>query len=150
MIRPIPDGIRVSQEFGLTAFARSSGAYPTPGHLGMDFASPMNAPLVAPAAGKVWHVGFGNPWSWGYHLTLTDRDDRRYIFAHLKADSARVKVGDEVAEGAVLAATCDTGWSTGPHLHSQVIDFDEGTAAMHHAIDPRTLLDPGRYTTTAL
>jgi hypothetical protein len=149
VIRPIPDGIRVTQEYGLTAFARSSGAYPTPGHLGMDFATPMNTPLVAPAEGLIEHVGFGDLNSWGYYVKLSD-GARGHVFAHLKAGSAKVKVGDEVREGQVMAATGNTGWSTGPHLHWQVTDPDEGTAAMHHAIDPRTLLDPDRYTTLAL
>ena len=150
MIRPLPDGIRVTQEYGLTAFARSSGAYPTPGHLGMDFATPMNTPLVAPAKGMIAHVGFGDPWSWGYHIKLADWRGRDQVFAHLKADSARVKAGDLVREGQVLAATGDTGWSTGPHLHWQVIDRGKGSAIMKQAIDPRTLLDPERYTLAAL
>lgn len=124
MRRPIPDGIRVTQEYGLTAFARMSGAYPTLGHLGIDFAAPMSTPLVAPAAGIISHVGFGEPGSLGYFVRMKVDEDESRVFAHLKSGSAKVKVGDKVEEGKVLAATGDTGWSTGPHLHWQVTDFD--------------------------
>ncbi len=149
MRRPLPDGISVTQEYGLTAFARSSGAYPTPGHLGMDFGAPMSTPLLAPAAGCIFHAGYGAPGSWGFFFQLRD-GQRTHTFAHLKAGSAKVKVGDEVREGQVLAATGDTGWSTGPHLHWQVNDFANGPAVMKHAVDPRALLNPERYTFEAL
>jgi len=39
------------------------------------------------------------------------------VYAHILIGSARVKPGDRVAVGDVLARSGSSGYSTGPHLH---------------------------------
>ena len=41
-------------------------------------------------------------------------------YAHLKQNSAKVKEGDLVTTGKVLALSGNTGWTTGPHLHVEI------------------------------
>ena len=44
-------------------------------------------------------------------------DGTMAVYAHLQADSVRVRVGQRVERGAWLANSGNTGFSTGPHLH---------------------------------
>ena len=54
----------------------------------------------------------------------------RVIYAHLYPDSANVEVGDEVKVGDEIAQVGTTGYSTGPHLHFQVIKDGSNVDAM--------------------
>ena len=48
---------------------------------------------------------------------------RRYaLYAHLQSDSIKVRVGDRVARGQVIALLGNSGHSGGPHLHFHVMD----------------------------
>jgi murein DD-endopeptidase MepM/ murein hydrolase activator NlpD len=58
----------------------------------------------------------------GNHVSL-DLGDGRYVhYEHLKPGSLRVRIGDRVRRGQVIAALGYTGDSTGPHLHVHVSD----------------------------
>ena len=145
MRMPVAVGIRVTQEYGITSYYRSSGAYPTPGHLGMDLAAPSGSPLLAPSDGRIKTVNTSNLGTgWGAFVQL---EDGRYThtFGHLRSDKMRVSAGDDVSEGDVIAETGSTGWSTGPHLHWQVMDVLHGADEMEQTIDPRHALNPGQY-----
>ena len=56
-------------------------------------------------------------------LTCPIDDEITYdvIYAHLYPDTAKVKVGDSVTAGQEIAGVGTTGYSTGPHLHYQVM-----------------------------
>jgi len=41
-------------------------------------------------------------------------------YVHIKQNSSRVKKGDKVVKGQVIAKSGNVGWSTGPHLHLSV------------------------------
>jgi hypothetical protein len=64
----------------------------------------------------------------GNYVSL-DLGNGRYVhYEHLKPGSVRVKVGQRVKRGDVLAALGYTGDSTGPHLHMHVSDGDRPLA----------------------
>jgi len=47
----------------------------------------------------------------------------RYVtYAHLQTGSIKVRLGDHVARGTVIARLGNTGQATAPHLHFQVTD----------------------------
>ena len=46
-------------------------------------------------------------------------------YFHLKKSGSKVKVGDRVYAGDVIALSGNTGWSSGPHLHFQVFSHNE-------------------------
>jgi murein DD-endopeptidase MepM/ murein hydrolase activator NlpD len=59
----------------------------------------------------------------GNHVILELEDRRAYVvLAHLRAGSIRVREGESVAAGQELAACGNSGNSTQPHLHIQVMD----------------------------
>jgi len=58
----------------------------------------------------------------GNHLVLRIDDGAYAVFAHLRRGSLKVGVGDEVVEGQVIASCGNSGNSTEPHLHFQLMD----------------------------
>jgi murein DD-endopeptidase MepM/ murein hydrolase activator NlpD len=65
----------------------------------------------------------------GNHILLDLGGGRRALYAHLKPGSLRVKVGDPVKRGQVIALLGNTGNSTEPHLHFQVAEGDSPLGA---------------------
>ncbi len=86
-------------------------------HRGVDLAVGMGTPVAAAASGTVicaeYKESYGNivQVDHGYGIVTT--------YAHL--DSIAVAVGQKVERGEVLAYSGNTGNSTGPHLHFEVI-----------------------------
>ena len=63
----------------------------------------------------------------GNHVVLELADGGGYVvLAHLRAGSLRVGQGESVAAGQELAACGNSGNSTQPHLHIQVMDSADG------------------------
>ena len=56
----------------------------------------------------------------GNHVSLDLGDGRFFHYEHLRPGSLRVRPGDRVRRGQVIAALGYTGDSTGPHLHTHV------------------------------
>ncbi len=74
----------------------------------------------------------------GGNYVILDIGQQQYAFyAHLQPESIRVKVGDHVRRGQVLALVGDSGNATGPHLHFQISDRNSelGTEGLPFVID---------------
>jgi hypothetical protein len=65
----------------------------------------------------------------GNHVILALGKGRFAFYAHLKPGSLRVKRGDRVREGEVLALLGNSGSSTGPHLHFHVMNRPSALAS---------------------
>ncbi|MEU1124706.1 M23 family metallopeptidase [Streptomyces sp. NPDC005899] len=61
----------------------------------------------------------------GNHLVLDLGDGTYAAYAHLRRGSLRVRAGDTVREGQVLARCGNSGNSTEPHLHFQLMDHPD-------------------------
>jgi murein DD-endopeptidase MepM/ murein hydrolase activator NlpD len=85
-------------------------------HRGIDLATRMGAPIVAPADGMISSI----TWDHGYGRVLTINHGYGVStkYAHLK--KALVKKGQYVKRGETIALVGNTGRSTGPHLHYEV------------------------------
>ena len=85
-------------------------------HEGMDFTAPTGTEIFVTGNGVVTFAG----WQQGYgNLVKVDHGfgyETRY--AHLSR--YKVKVGQKVTRGDVIAFVGNTGKSTGPHLHYEV------------------------------
>ena len=86
-------------------------------HTGLDFPAEPGTPVVAAAGGVVvtaeWHAAYGNVVELDHGQGLLTR------YAH--NSKVNVKPGDVVKRGQPIAAVGNTGRSTGPHLHFEVL-----------------------------
>ena len=81
-------------------------------HTGSDIAAPTGTPILAPEAGRIVHVNYGNSFG-SKQLVLRPPGGGEWFFAHC---SWRIGPG-QVAEGQHIANVGTEGNSTGPHLH---------------------------------
>ena len=113
-----------------TGAAKGSGAFLWPtsgsitqkywsGHAAIDIGSWTGAPVKASDGGYVVEAGRG--WSSGYgnHVVVDHGNGFRTLYAHL--NSIFVSPGESVSKGQQLGTVGNTGNSTGPHLHFEVL-----------------------------
>jgi murein DD-endopeptidase MepM/ murein hydrolase activator NlpD len=106
--KPVPG--RLSSPFGLRRFFNGEERNP---HSGLDFAAASGTPVHAPADGVVTIVAdyFFN----GKTVFIDHGQGFITMYCHLSA--FKVKVGQSVTRGQVIANVGATGRATGPHLH---------------------------------
>ncbi len=78
---------------------------------------------------------------------MAHADGTAAVYAHLKKGSARVRKGEQVAAGDLLAAVGNTGNSSEPHLHVQLMDRLKpagavGIPMLWRGLDVEEELDP--------
>ncbi|GIF41510.1 M23 family metallopeptidase [Actinoplanes xinjiangensis] len=71
----------------------------------------------------------GASWILGNHIVVRHDDGTFSAYAHLRRGSARVRIGDRVAAGGQLAEVGNSGNTSEPHLHVQLMDDPCPTAA---------------------
>ncbi|MFA5644249.1 MAG: peptidoglycan DD-metalloendopeptidase family protein [Patescibacteria group bacterium] len=86
-------------------------------HQGLDIANKTGTPLYAAEAGTVLSSGWSN--GYGYNVVISHGGGLKTLYAH--ASKLHVKAGDQVGRGDIIADMGSTGWSTGPHIHFEVI-----------------------------
>lgn len=86
-------------------------------HTGLDFPAPPGTPILAAAGGVVASIE-QHP-EYGTLMTLNHGGELSTRYAHLSR--ARVAVGDLVQRRQHIADVGNTGRSTGPHLHFEVL-----------------------------
>lgn len=84
-----------------------------PAHEGIDFGAQPGTPVLAAAGGVVEEATF-HP-EYGYLIELGHGNDFSSRYAHLS--KLKVKAGQVVKRGQLIALSGNTGRSTGPHLH---------------------------------
>lgn len=88
------------------------------GHLAIDIVLPVNSNVLAIASGTVEFAGWNNH-GYGNLLVLNHGDGRRSLYAH--NSSFLVGAGQEVAQGQAIALSGNTGRSSMPHLHLEIM-----------------------------
>ena len=118
---PAQRQFRVSQAFGGKASHLDEQNY-----YAVDITMPEGTPVLAARDGVVMTVDndfFGNGLDMkkygdrANNVRIVHGDGTMAVYAHLALESVRVHVGERVHAGQVLAASGDTGYATGPHLH---------------------------------
>ncbi len=85
-------------------------------HKGIDIATKMSAPIIAPADGIVSFTGRDG----GFGRVVTIRHGYGLVTKYAHLDKALVKKGQRVKRGETIALVGNSGRSTGPHLHYEV------------------------------
>jgi len=116
----------VNSEFGLR---RSPWTGRPEQHRGIDIGSPPGTPVRSPVAGTV--VAASSYGRLGKHVAVDHGNGVRSLYGHLEA--LDVKNGERVERGQVLGLVGNTGRSTGPHLHYELLVDGK-------AVDPRGFL----------
>jgi murein DD-endopeptidase MepM/ murein hydrolase activator NlpD len=86
-------------------------------HEGIDIIANVGTPVKATGKGKVVFVGMKS--GFGLAVEIDHGFGYRTVYGHLS--SAKVKEGQMVKRGNIIAKTGNTGLSTGPHLHYEVL-----------------------------
>lgn len=101
------------------------------GHDGVDFAVPMDTAVYAIDEGTVYHAGLG-PYG---KTVIIDHVWGRSYYGHL--NDFKIKIGQTVKKGDLIALSGTSGLSTGPHLHLTVRPADEAKDNGYNgAVDP--------------
>jgi murein DD-endopeptidase MepM/ murein hydrolase activator NlpD len=115
-IRPVQGGSElVSQGYGANVenYREWNDEH---GHEGIDYGVPVGTPVQASAGGTVVYAGTGGGFeNYGNYVIVDHGNGYKSYYAHL--NSFDVKVGDTVEQGQTIAASGNSGRSTGPHLH---------------------------------
>ena len=100
-----------------TYFGERGWASPR-GHAGIDISAPWGTPVKAAADGKV--VGAtSSGGGYGLEILLEHAGGLMTRYAHLS--QIGVNVGERVERGELIGRVGSTGFSTGPHLHFEVL-----------------------------
>ncbi len=135
------DRLNFQESFVWPVIGRISGIYgsqrilngePRRPHFGIDIAAATGTPVKAPAGGVVTLAHPGMFFS-GATLILDHGHGLSSTFLHL--DKILVKVGDQIAQGEVIAEVGATGRVTGPHLDWRINWFDQ-------RLDPALVVPP--------
>jgi len=86
-------------------------------HRGVDWATPVGTTISASAAGTVTRAGWGS--GYGYCIYIKHNDGRETRYGHLS--KILVSAGQTVEQGEKIALSGNTGVSTGPHLHFEIL-----------------------------
>tara|TARA_B100002051_G_C16297968_1_gene421403 strand:- start:157 stop:597 length:441 start_codon:yes stop_codon:yes gene_type:complete len=89
-------------------------------HRGTDFAAPTGTPVMASGDGTIKKAG----WCGGGGNCVKIKHNSTYstVYAHLSKFGRGIKKNVKVKQGQVIGYVGNTGMSTGPHLHYEVIE----------------------------
>lgn len=110
------DGARISSGFGMRF-------HPVLGysrmHKGIDFAVPVGTPVMAAGAGVVQIAG--RLGGYGNYLRINHQNGYGTAYGHLSRLAPGIHSGSHVHQGQIVAYSGNTGMSTGPHLHYEIL-----------------------------
>lgn len=86
-------------------------------HKGNDYACPVGTSVMASCGGTVSAAGWSS--GYGYCVRIQHPDGRETRYAHLS--KILVHAGQQVKQGEKIALSGNTGRSTGPHLHFEIL-----------------------------
>ena len=110
------NGARLSSGFGMRK-------HPILGynkkHQGVDFAAPTGTPIMAAGTGYIEFVG--NNGGAGKYIRIKHLNGYKTSYSHLSKYASGIQKNVKVRQGQVIGYVGNTGLSTGPHLHYEVI-----------------------------
>jgi len=105
-----------TQTSGVFGSARLYNGHKRNQHTGLDFRAPVGTPVHATNSGKVL---LARPLYFEGNCVMIDHG-QGLISIYMHLSEFKVKEGDQVSKGQLIALSGGTGRSTGPHLHFAV------------------------------
>jgi murein DD-endopeptidase MepM/ murein hydrolase activator NlpD len=87
------------------------------GHRAVDYAAPSGTPIRSVGDGTITFAGWNG--SYGYMVSVRHNGTYSTNYAHMS--KMAVKRGNKVKQGQVIGYVGSTGFSTGPHLHYEMV-----------------------------
>ena len=113
-IWPCPSSHRITSTFGGRA---SPGGIGSTNHKGIDIGAGSGSSVVAAAGGAVYFVGYNR--ARGNYVMVNHGGGFVTVYQHLSGFNC--SVGQAVSQGDCIGFVGSTGYSTGPHLHFEVV-----------------------------
>lgn len=88
-------------------------------HQAIDYAAPVGTPILATGDGVVKRASYNG--GYGHFISIRHNDIWTTQYAHLSRYA--VRAGERVEQGQVIGYVGSTGWSTGPHLHYEMVKY---------------------------
>ncbi len=103
------------------------------GHRAIDYAAAAGTPIRATADGTVTYAGWTNA---GYGNLTSIRHNSTYSTNYGHQSKILVKVGQKVKQGQTIGYVGSTGFSTGPHLHYEMVKNGVKINPQHEVLPP--------------
>ena len=114
------DGARITSGFGMR-FHPVLGY--TRMHKGIDFGVPVGTPVMASGSGVVKIAGRSS--GYGNYMRVDMGNGYGFAYGHLSRFAPGIHPGSHVHQGEIVAYSGNTGLSTGPHLHYEILVHNE-------------------------
>lgn len=98
-------------------------------HKGIDFSAPTGTPIYSPGHGVVESTGYSHQ-GYGNRMVIDHGFNYKSVYAHI--NDFKVKKGDTVERGELIATIGNTGKSTAPHLHYEVRKGQESVNPIYY------------------
>lgn len=116
LMRTPIDGARLSSRYG-------KRKHPILGytkmHRGVDFAASIGTPIYAAGDGRIEMAGRNG--AYGNYIRIRHNSDYSTAYAHLSRFARGTAKGKRVRQGQVIGYVGNTGRTTGPHLHYEIL-----------------------------
>lgn len=116
LMRTPIDGARLSSRYG-------KRKHPILGytkmHRGVDFAAPIGTPIYAAGDGRIELSGRNG--AYGNYIRIRHNSDYSTAYGHMSRIARGMGKGKRVRQGQVIGYVGNTGRSTGPHLHYEIL-----------------------------
>jgi len=128
---------------GYTSGSRYVAAFNvSTGHRAIDYATPAGTPIRSVGDGTVIFAGWS---SVGYGYLTSIRHNGTYSTNYAHQSRIAVSYGQKVKQGEVIGYVGSTGFSTGPHLHYEMVKNGVKINPLHEVLPPgKPILDENR------
>jgi murein DD-endopeptidase MepM/ murein hydrolase activator NlpD len=129
--RPVRgENVRLASGFGMRFHPILRQVRP---HRGIDWAAPTGTPILAAGTGIVEEARYKGEY--GNHIRIQHANGYHSTYSHLSRYAPRIQDGARVRQGEVIGFVGNTGLSSGPHLHFEIL-------VNQSAVDPLSIQVP--------
>lgn len=88
-------------------------------HQGTDIPAPTGTEIAALGGGIIKEMQWAE--GRGYYVRIDHQNGLETVYQHCSGFAPGLSAGSKVAQGQIIAYVGSTGWSTGPHLHLEIL-----------------------------